>query len=141
LFADKNGGFVIFDSLGGNWPVHKCAEYLRNRNAAAITPISWEEDLDAPVPLDAPTEDVSELREGQPLEGTVVEIADKPEDYKGTKHWPATIFTGQVIYRLSLKKLAKRGCYVSGNVKWIHDRVPCLHNLRRYLPPGSCGVP
>src|ERR1017187_8090108 len=46
LFADKNGGFVIFNSLGGRWPIHEC--YLRFRSRMKLTPMDWWEGHDAP---------------------------------------------------------------------------------------------
>src|ERR1051326_7423892 len=31
LFASKDGGFVIFNSPGDDWPVHECSGYSPNR--------------------------------------------------------------------------------------------------------------
>src|SRR5437764_111881 len=98
LFADKHGGFVIFDSPGGRWPKHECEGYKCNPNKIRTASIRWGEDFDAPVPFDAPIDHVSETMESQYLEGTVISIAKKPEIIRDFWHWPAAIFTGKVVY-------------------------------------------
>lgn len=134
LFADKNGGFVIFDRPGGEWPIHDCHGYS-HRVRGGCPEIGWAEKFEAPVPCDAPTEDVNELSEGEFLQGTVVRITKKPERYLDLSYWPATLFTGQVIYQLNLSKFAECGSLVSGKIHWAFERLPCLTKLKRHQPP------
>jgi hypothetical protein len=135
LFASKCGGFVIFNSLGGRWPIHEC--YLRLRSKMKVSPMDWWEGHDAPLPFDAPVDDVIELTDGQFIEGTVVSVADKPENSYGVQHWPASICTGRVVYRLNLSAFAEAGCWITGKVRWVNDRFPIVENLKRHTPPTS----
>lgn len=108
LLARPDGGFVILDDAGPDWPVHPC--YRGDRGVERSRPsgpslLTCRPDFRVPVP--AGLLESRDLHEGQHLRATIVAVEGREVVLSDGKH----------LYRLVLHSSGRLGECVEGEVK------------------------
>jgi hypothetical protein len=110
LFATPEGGFAIFDDVGGDWPKHECWGVNQTSARYTDTAPTFSKTYRFPIPEATP---VAIPAAGKRLIGTLVEQASEAT----SRLWPSVLYDGRTIYRISTEHGDLLGRCVQGTVE------------------------
>ncbi len=125
LFADPDGGFAIFDTVGKPWPKHSCGNGTEDPSSYDVSSVS-SANYDLPVPPHTPRADYEPHKH---LRGTVVKVSDY-NSARGRNLYQVALYTGHAVYTALCKKRLPLGRFVMGYAKPIEDVGTCLVDVR-----------
>ncbi len=110
LFADRNGGFVIFDELSPIWQKHECWGVYHNTDRYVVTNLICSKNYRFPVPENVTMKQVSQI---STISGTLIS-----KDSKDTSDCNALIYDGSSLSSIKAVSDIKVGQYLIGDVEW-----------------------
>jgi|RhiMethySRZTD1v2_1073278.scaffolds.fasta_scaffold37422_3 hypothetical protein len=106
LLAKPDGGFVILDDLGPDWPVHPCYQH-DNRNRSYRSLHAYDPNYRVPIPANIKWNNT--LRAGQRICATIVKV-------DGRK---SILCDGKYLYRLLIRGPGRIGECIEGGIMRI----------------------
>jgi hypothetical protein len=134
LFATPEGGFAIFDDVGGDWPKHECWGVDQTTIRYTDPRPTYSRRFTFPVPLAA---SIVIPSPGARLVGTIVAQESPP----GGGLWSSSLFDGRAIYRLATDRRDLLGRCVRGTVQ-VRGATFVLASVEILTPdPRLVGAP
>lgn len=132
LFADPNGGFVIFNDVGKSWPKHQCRNMPPRPDVFYFSPKRYFPHYEMPVPVEIP---YCDYKSGQRLSGAVVSVEVIQKPHVDHEVYESDLYRGHCRFKVTTEQEISVGDYIAGTVTSIRCIGECLVEIEPLVPP------